>query len=193
MMLMTKIEIKPEFAPFPKPTCIIGSLVDGRPNFMNIVWVNRMNRSPNIWAASINIKHHTLKGIKQTNSFSMNFPSTDLVEKTDYVGLVSGRDVDKSNTFEVFYGKLENVPMIKECPITAECTVHDMIALPDHIIVLGEVKHLYSEERYLTDGSLDPKKFDPIVFTRPGPIGTYWRLGEALGRAWSIGKNLIES
>jgi len=122
----------------------------------------------------------------------MNFPSTDLVEKTDYVGLVSGRDVDKSKVFEVFYGELETVPMIKECPITAECTVHDLIELPDHVIVLGEVKHVYTEEQYLTDGVLDPEKFNPIVFTRPGPIGTYWALGESIGRAWSIGKKLLE-
>ena len=100
---MTKIEVKPEIAPFPKPSCIIGASVDGRPNFMNIVWVNRMNRSPNIWSVSINTKHHTLRGIKQTNVFSMNFPNTALAEKTDYVGLVSGRDVDKSEIFEVFY------------------------------------------------------------------------------------------
>ena len=189
---MIKIEVESTVAPFPKPATIIGALVDGRPNFMTIVWINRMNRSPNIWAASMNKKHHTLKGIRQSGTFSMNFPNTQLVEKTDYVGLVSGRDVDKSTIFEVFYGFLKTAPMIMECPITAECTVHDTIELPDHIIVLGEVKHLYSEERYLTDGALDPKKFDPIAFTRPGPIGTYWALGVSLGRAWSIGKKLVE-
>jgi flavin reductase (DIM6/NTAB) family NADH-FMN oxidoreductase RutF len=82
--------------------------------------------------------------------------------------------------------------MIKECPITVECSVHDLVNLPDHVIVLGEVKQVYSEEQYLTDGSLDPTKFNPLIFTRPGPIGTYWSLGKSAGRAWSIGKNLIE-
>ena len=65
----------------------------------------------------------------------------------------------------------------------------DIVNLP---VVLGEVKHIYSEEQFLTDGSLDPKKFDPIVFTRPGPVGTYWAMGESKGRAWSIGKKLLE-
>ncbi|MHA1906922.1 MAG: flavin reductase family protein [Candidatus Thorarchaeota archaeon] len=189
---MTKIEVKPEIAPFPKPVTIIGSQVDGQPNFANIVWVNRMNRSPNILGVSINHKHHTLKGIKQTGTFSVNFPDTQLAEKTDYVGLVSGRDVDKSTIFDIFYGSLKTAPMIKECPIAVECSVHDMVELPDHAIVLGEVKQVYSEEQYLTDGSLDPKKFDPLIFTRPGPIGTYWSLGESIGRAWSIGKKLLE-
>ncbi|MDF1538094.1 MAG: flavin reductase family protein [Candidatus Thorarchaeota archaeon] len=189
---MSKIKMKSNLAPFPKPGCIIGAMVDGRPNFMNIVWVNRMNISPNILAASVNVKHYTLKGIKQNQSFSLNFPSIDLVEKTDYVGLVSGRDVDKSKLFEVFYGDDENTPMIRECPINIECKVHDMVELPDHVVVFGEVLNVYSEEQYMTDGALDPKKFNPIVFTRPGPIGTYWKLGDSIGRAWSIGKNLFE-
>ncbi len=189
---MTKIQINPGLAPFPKPTALIGSLVDGRPNFMDIVWFNRMNFTPNIWAASVNRKHHTLKGIKENNTFSLNIPSTKLVEKTDYCGLVSGRDVDKSELFEVFYGELKTAPMIAECPVCVECSVHDLIELTDHFIILGEVKGIYTEEQFMTDGVLDPKKMDPIVFTRPGPKGSYWALGEFVGQAWSIGKNVGE-
>ena len=140
-LIMSKIEITPKIAPFPKPTALIGSLIDDRPNFMNIVWFNRVNRSPNIWAASVNKKHHTLEGIKQNGSFSINLPSPDLAVKTDYCGLVSGRDVDKSELFDVFFGKLKTAPMIRECPVNTECLVQDTIDLPDHVIVLGEVKY----------------------------------------------------
>lgn len=191
-LIMSKIEITPKIAPFPKPTALIGSLIDDRPNFMNIVWFNRVNRSPNIWAASVNKKHHTLEGIKQNGSFSINLPSPDLAVKTDYCGLVSGRDVDKSELFDVFFGKLKTAPMIRECPVNTECLVQDTIDLPDHVIVLGEVKYVYTEERYMTDGALDLKKMNPLVFTRPGPIGSYWGLGEYVGKAWSIGKQLRE-
>ena len=157
---------------------------------MDIVWFNRMNMSPNIWAASLNKRHHTLVGIRQNGTFSVNLPSTDLVEKTDYCGLVSGRDVDKSDLFEVFYGDLKTAPMIKECPICVECAVYDLIELSDHFIVLGEVKGIYAEEQVITNGVLDPKKMDPIIFTRPGAAGIYWSLGEFVGEAWSIGKKL---
>ena len=119
--------------------------------------------------------------------------SVDLVEKLDYCGLVSGRDVDKSEVFEVFYGKLENVPMIRECPVCVECTVQQMVELPDHFVVFGEVKHVYTEERYMTGGALDPTKMNPIIFTRPGPKGIYWTLAHDIGQAWSIGKRLKES
>ncbi len=187
---MNKIELNPELAPFPKPTALIGALVDGRPNFMDIVWFNRMNRSPNIWGASLNKKHHTLKGIRQNNTFSINLPDTSLVAITDYCGLVSGKDVDKSKLFEIFYGFLKSAPMIAECPVCFECVVHDYVELSDHVIVLGEVKHIYTDERYLTEGVLDPKKMDPIIFTKRGSDGTYWTIGNELGQAWSIGKEI---
>lgn len=191
-LTMTKIEINEMLAPFPKPVALVGSMVDGKPNFANIVWINRVNRSPNIWVVSINIKHYTTIGIKENKVFSVNFPNPELVVKTDYCGLVSGRDVDKSNVFNVFYGELENAPMIEECPVCVEFSVHQFVDLPDHVVVFGEAKHVYTEEQYMTDGALDPKKFNPLVFTRPGPRGIYWTLGEFVGDAWSIGKPLVK-
>ena len=190
--IMTKIEINEMLAPFPKPVALVGAMVDGRPNFANIVWINRVNRSPNIWVVSINVKHYTTEGIRNNKEFSINFPNPGLATKTDYCGLVSGRDVDKSNVFNVFYGELENAPMIQECPVCVEFSVHQLVELPDHVVVFGEAKHVYTEEQYMTDGVLDPKKFNPLVFTRPGPRGIYWTLGEHVGDAWSIGKALVK-
>jgi flavin reductase (DIM6/NTAB) family NADH-FMN oxidoreductase RutF len=189
---MTKIEINQMLSPFPKPVALVGSMINGRPNFANIVWLNRVNRSPNIWVVSINVKHFTTEGIRKNKAFSVNFPNPDLAIKTDYCGLVSGRDVDKSDVFTLFYGELENVPMIQECPVCIECTVHQFVELPDHVVVFGEAKHVYTEEQYMTDGVLDPKKFNPLIFTRPGPRGIYWTLGEYVGDAWTIGKELVK-
>lgn len=183
---MTKIEINPGVAPFPKPIILVGAMVEGNPNFITIAWFNRVNGTPNIWGLAMGKKHYTLEGIRKTGKFSVNFPSVELVEKTDFCGIYSGREVDKSNTFEVFYGELGDVPMIKECPVTAECSVHEIIELPKTALVLGEVRHAYSEERFMTDGALDARKTRPFVFIRPGD--QYWSLGDAIGDAWSIGK-----
>ena len=105
-----------------------------------------------------------IEGIKENKIFSVNFPNPELAIKTDYCGLVSGRDVDKSKVFNLFFGESQNAPMIQECPICVECSVHQLVDLPDHVVVFGEVQHIYTEEQYLTDGHLDPKKFNPLVF-----------------------------
>lgn len=185
---MTKIEIDSGGSPFPKPIVLLGSVVDRKPNFFTVAWFNRISRTPNIWGAAVGKTKHTLRGIKKNKAFSFNFPSADLVVKTDYCGIRSGKDVDKSELFEVFYGNLGSVPMIKECPVTVECTLHKLIDMSSHYLVLGEVKHIYSEERFMTDGVLDQKKLNLLLFTNPAR--QYWTLGDVVANAYSIGKTL---
>jgi len=54
----------------------------------------------------------------------------------------------------------------------------------------------YSEEQYLTNNHPDVKKINPIVFSMHddhlGHGNNYWKVGEYLGRAWSIGKEFKE-
>jgi len=185
---MTKVEIDFGGSPFPKPIVLVGSVVDGRPNFFTVAWFNRMSRTPNIWGACVGKTKYTLKGIRENKTFSVNFPGVDLVMKTDYCGIRSGKDVDKSQLFDVFYGELESAPMIGECPVTAECTLTDIIELSTHYLLLGEVKHLYSEERYMTNGVLDQKKLNLLIFTNPAR--QYWTLGDVVAEAYSIGEEL---
>lgn len=187
-MFMSKIEIDSEGSPFPKPIVLIGSIVDGRPNFFTVAWFNRMSRTPNIWGACVGKAKYTLKGIKENKTFSVNFPNADLVTKTDYCGLRSGKDVDKSILFDIFYGEFATAPMIRECPVTAECTLRELVDISTHYLLLGEVKHLYSEEKYMTDGVLDQKKMNLLIFTKPAL--QYWTLGEVVADAYSIGKDL---
>ncbi|MFW9910346.1 MAG: flavin reductase family protein [Candidatus Thorarchaeota archaeon] len=187
---MTKVEISPNSAPFPKPIALVGSLVKGRPNFLTVAWLTRVNINPNIWGVALNKKRYTLEGVLENNTFSVNFPNAKLVQKTDYCGLYSGRDIDKSQIFDVFFGKLETAPMIRECPISAECSVYQTVDLPNDVFVLGEVKAIYTEEQYLTNGVLDQKKVNPFVFTRPAD--QYWALGLEVGKAYSIGKTLVK-
>ncbi|MHA2207823.1 MAG: flavin reductase family protein [Candidatus Thorarchaeota archaeon] len=183
---MSKIEINPGVAPFPKPIVLVGAMVNGRPNFITIAWFNRLNRRPNIWGVAMGKRQYTLEGIRKNGKFSINFPNVDIVARVDFCGIYSGREVDKSETFDVFYGELGDVPMVKECPVTAECSVYEIIELPSTSLLLGEVKHAYIEERFMTDGTPDLRKINPFVFIRPGD--QYWALGDSIGDAWSIGK-----
>ena len=87
-----------------------------------------------------------------------------MVAVTDYTGLVSGKRVDKSGLFDLFYGDLMAAPMIKECPLTIECKLHQQVKLPTNSFFIGEIVKAYSEEKYLTDGKPDIKKVNPFVF-----------------------------
>ncbi|MFX0014459.1 MAG: flavin reductase family protein [Promethearchaeota archaeon] len=183
---MSKIKIEPTVSPFPMPVAIVGALVDDHPNFMTVAWFNRLNNKPPIWGIAFGKKQYTLKGIRENKTFSINIPSVNLAKKADYCGIVSGRKVDKSKLFKIFYGKVQSVPMVQECPLTLECCVYDIIELPGIALVLGEVIAAYTEEQYLHEGRLDIRKINPFTFSQPD--NKYWTIGDMLGDAFSFGK-----
>lgn len=184
---MEKIKIDRNAFVYPMPVVLVGTMVDNRPNFMTVAWVNRVNFQPPMLAVAIGLKQYTNGGITDHRTFSVNIPSADLVEKVDYCGMVSGRNQDKSKVFEIFRGELPNTPMIKDCPLTMECKVFKTVDLPADYLYIGEIVNAYSENRYLTDGKPDVQKINPFILTMPD--NHYWKIGPNAGNAWSIGKN----
>jgi len=182
---MEKIKVGTDFSGYPVPTVLVGAEVKGQANFMAVGWVTRVNMKPPMIAVGLNMDHYTPKGIEESGSFSVNVPGPDLLEKTDYCGIVSGRDVDKSSLFSVFYGDLGNAPMIQECPLCIECRLLEVYRLPSNGLFVGEVVAVYTEERYLTDGQPDIRKMKPFVLTSPDAY--YCSVGERLGKAWNVG------
>ncbi|MFW9977973.1 MAG: flavin reductase family protein [Candidatus Thorarchaeota archaeon] len=187
---MEKIEIENTIAPFPKPAVLVGSMVDGRPNFMNLAWLTRISFKPHLWLMSIGKNKYTVKGIRESKRFSINIPNSELIVELDYCGITSGSKVDKSSLFTIFYGSLKDVPMIEECPICFELVLSEIIERDERALIIGEVKHIYTEERYLTEGKIDQKKMNQLIFTQPP--GFYWSLGDRVAEAWSIGKQLLK-
>jgi flavin reductase (DIM6/NTAB) family NADH-FMN oxidoreductase RutF len=188
MNKMNKINIGPSFPLYPMPVTLVGAIVEGRPNFLTVAWISRVNLDPPLLAVALNKLRYTTRGVQEHRTFSVNIPGVDLVAETDYCGLVSGKEVDKSGLFQVFYGELKTAPLIRECPLNLECRVVEMVTLPTHLLFIGEVVGAYTEERFLSDGKPDMQRMKPFVFLRPE--GTYWKLGEKIGEAYRIGKEV---
>lgn len=172
----------------PEPQTIVGSMLDGKPNFMALAWITRLNYKPCLMGIAVNQGHATNKAIRETGQFSVNLPSVDMVEATDYVGLASGNRTDKSEVFDVEYGELENAPLIKECPLSMEFELVQTVDLPTNTFFIGELKATWTEERFMTDGYVDIEKVRPMTLSMPD--NHYWAVGEKVGRAWHDGKAL---
>jgi flavin reductase (DIM6/NTAB) family NADH-FMN oxidoreductase RutF len=173
---------------YPMPVTLLGTLVDGKPDFMALGWVTRVNANPPTIGCGVGRHHHSVRGIEENQTFSINFPSVGMMEKTDYCGLVSGQDADKAAIFDVYYGELKTAPMISECPLSIECQLQSTVENPTNNFYIGEIIASYTEEKYLTDGIPDIKKINPLLLTMPD--NRYWRVGDCAGDAWSIGKTL---
>jgi flavin reductase (DIM6/NTAB) family NADH-FMN oxidoreductase RutF len=183
-----KIKINNNVFVYPMPVTLLGTNVEGKANFMALGWVTRMSSNPPMIGVGVHKSHYTAQGIKDNGSFSINFPGAELIKETDYCGIASGNESDKSDIFEVFYGELETAPMIKKCTLNLECRLTEAMELPVHYFFVGEIIAAYSEESYLTKGKPDIKKMDPLLLTMPD--NSYWTVGDYAGAAWNIGKNL---
>jgi flavin reductase (DIM6/NTAB) family NADH-FMN oxidoreductase RutF len=183
-----KINIGTNAFLYPMPMVLVGTQVEGRANFMAVAWAARVNRNPPIMAVALNQRHYTQLGIRACQNFSMNIPSVNLIARTDYCGLVSGRETDKSDLFDLFYGELGTAPMITECSLCIECKLVDVVSLPSNDLFLGQVVATYADPGCLTGGKPDIQKINPFVLTMPD--NNYWILGQHAGKAWSIGKEL---
>jgi flavin reductase (DIM6/NTAB) family NADH-FMN oxidoreductase RutF len=173
------------------PVLVVGSNVNGKANFMVAAWGGIANGNPPMISVAIRPQRHTLIGINQNMSFSINVPSVDLIKETDYCGIVSGSEVDKVEAckFRVFYGKLESAPLIEQCPVNLECKVEHILDLGSHSLVIGRVEQTHVSEDCFTDGNPDVNKIQPFIFITH-PAGEYRSFGEYIAKAHSIGREL---
>jgi flavin reductase (DIM6/NTAB) family NADH-FMN oxidoreductase RutF len=184
-----KMQIGPKNCLYPLPTTLIGANVNEKPNVIAIAHVGIMD----LGSVSLGVAkaHYTNKGIKENKTFSVNIPSENMVEKTDYCGLVSGREVNKGELFKTFYGKLKTAPMIEECPINMECELIKTVDFPNHDIFIGRIVETYCDDGVLENGVIDFSKVKPILFVMNDR--SYWKLGSKLAKAWNVGKKFKQN
>ena len=188
---MSKKQFGPQPWIFPNPTVLVGTEVDGKPNFAPYAWCGITGGDPPTLAVGVRHERYTLKGIKQNQTFSVNVPSVDLLKETDYCGMVSGLKVDKVKDcgFNVFYGTLANAPLIEQCPVNLECEVLHILNVGIHALVIGKIVQTHVTEDCLTDDQPDIMKIKPFVYSR-GPTARYNAVGDVLGQAFDVGKSL---
>jgi flavin reductase (DIM6/NTAB) family NADH-FMN oxidoreductase RutF len=185
---MDKINLGSTIPAWPMPVSLVGTYVDGKPNFMAVAWFTMASYKPPRIAIVLGKGHYTNPGIKENRTFSVCLPSEDMVEVTDYCGIVSGKKTDKSDIFDLFYGELKTAPLIRDCPLNIECKLVEIVKSGLNEIFIGDIMGTYTEERFLTEGKLDLRKMQPLILSQPDT--TYLRIGDPVAKAWNIGKRL---
>lgn len=164
---------------YPTPVTILGTEVDGKVNWVNIAHVG-------IWGVdeillSMGKIHYSNKGIKENKTVSINIINEEMLVEADYVGLVSGKKVDKSDVFEYFYGELKGTPLIKKAPISMECEVVEVYETETHDNFIVKPINTYVDEEVLSkDGKIDYEKVKPVLFEMPNK--QYLSIGKSVGK-----------
>ncbi|MBU0989910.1 MAG: flavin reductase family protein, partial [Proteobacteria bacterium] len=129
---MEKIKLGPQTLLYPMPAVLVGANVDQKANFMTAAWCGIAASSPPAISVALQKVRHTLRGINEQGTFSINVPSTGLARKVDYCGIYSGKETDKSGVFEVDDGVLKSTPLVHDCSVNLECRVVHSLELGSH-------------------------------------------------------------
>ncbi len=186
-----KVKFGPVPLVYPIPIVLAGANVDGSPNYATLGDCGVTGINPALVYICSGYGHYTNQGILENGTYSINFPSTDMLAVTDYCGTVSGRDVDKSVLFETFYGDLLTAPMIKECPVNLECRVVKEFSIKHRQIFVGEVVQAHVGGEFVVkkegrQGIEDMTQLDPIIYALDN---RYYSIGKPIGVGYKESKS----
>ncbi len=171
---------------YPQPVLMIGTYDEnGRPNLMNAAWGGQYDSNLVMLCLS---EHKTTANIRLKKAFTVSFATASTVVPCDYVGIVSAnKEPDKvaKAGFTVSKSETVDAPIINELPLTLECR---LVKFNEDGIVVGEILNVSADESILTDGNVDYKKLDAIIFDPTS--AAYIKLGEKVGKAFSDGNKI---
>ena len=169
----------------PTPVWLIGTYDEkNKPNLMTAAWGGICCSRPPCIQVSLRAATYSHGNIKKREAFTVNIPSDEYWREADYIGIASGRDTDKitDTGFTVTKSELVDAPVVDQCGLVLECNLKEMVELGLHTMYVGEILDVKADESALTDGKLDIKKINPIVFN-PGDSG-YFSIGEKISDAF---------
>lgn len=175
---------------FPTPVLLVGTYDrEGKPNLMNAAWGGICNSQPPSIAVSLRKATHSYASIVERKAFTIGIPSEAQMKEADYVGIASGRDVDKfaETGLTPVKSELVDAPYAAEIPFVLECRLLHAHELGLHTQFVGEIVDVKADAAVLGDDGLpDILKIKPLVFDTAHR--GYYGIGPFLAQAFSVGK-----
>ncbi len=171
----------------PMPIVIIGTESNEQVDFMTASWFTRLELNPYLIGVSVQKQHYTHQSIIENKCFSINVPTVDLVDRVDTVGYFSGKEYDKSEAFDIFYGDNKKSPMIEGSIVSFECELVDTLDITTrdnqhpfaHSLFVASVKTVWVHKGEAIK-SINYEKYKPLLATF-SPM-RYWTIGKNIGK-----------
>jgi flavin reductase (DIM6/NTAB) family NADH-FMN oxidoreductase RutF len=180
---------------YPTPVFVVGTYdANGKPNLMTASWGGICCSQPPCVAVSLRKATYSYGNIVARKAFTISIPSEEQVKEADYIGLVSGRNVDKfaETRLTAVRSELVDAPSVQEFAMVLECKLAHTFELGLHTQFVGEIMDVKVESDAVgSSGLADIKKIRPLVFTPD--TQSYYGIGNLIGRAFSIGQGSVHS
>jgi len=172
----------------PSPVWVVGTYdAAGKPNLMTAAWGGICNSRPPCIYVSLRKATYSHGNIMARKAYTVSIPSEKHVKEADWLGIASGRDVDKFKTAKLtpVKGSAVDAPYVEEFPVVLECRVKEVVELGLHTQFVGEIMDVKADADVLNaKGIIDIVKVKPILFT--AGVGTYHGVGKKLQDAFTI-------
>jgi len=176
----------------PVPLWIVGSYSEnGEPNIMAAAWGGITCSSPPSVGVSLQKSRATYDNIIRTKAFTINIPSQKYVVAADYVGIESGKNVDKFSVsgLTAIRSEVVDAPYVGEFPLILECKLTHTIELGVHTQFIGEIIDVKADEGVLGENGLPTlEKVDSFAYSTAERA--YYTIGQFLGQSHHIGLEL---
>ncbi len=177
---------------YPVPVMMVGTYnPDGQPNMMTAGWGGIMCSRPPLVAVSLRKATFTYGNLVTRQAFTLSLPSENFAKEANYVGVASGRTVDKfaKTGLTPVRSDLVDAPYVKEFPMVLECRLVHTFDFGLHTQFIGEVVDLKVDAESVTsDGTLDIKRIKPLLLAPDAQA--FFGVGEYVGPAFSIGNTV---
>ena len=177
---MSKIMWKPGTMVYPLPAIMVSCGNMEKSNIITVAWCGITNTVPPKTYVSIRPSRHSYQIIKDRKEFVINLVPAALAKKADFCGIYTGKKVDKFQKCEFTKenSSMVSAPMIKECPISIECKVTDIIPLGSHDMFLADILAVNVDKALLEGDKLCINRAHLCAFAH----GEYYKLGERIGK-----------
>ena len=176
---------KPSNMLYPIPAVLVSCAdEEGNANVMTVAWAGTICSDPVMVSVSIRKERYSHDIIARTGEFVISLTNRKLAKAADYVGVRSGRQIDKfSLDGDLKLTKLPSkhikAPGIAESPVCLECRVKQIIPLGSHDMFIAEVLSTDIDDAYLDEKiRFDLAASGLISYSH----GEYYTLGKLLGK-----------
>lgn len=179
---------------FPTPTCVVGTYdADGNPNVMTAAWSGICCSRPPCVYVSLRKATYSYAAIVARKAYTISIPSEDHIVAVDYFGIATGAKENKLARagLTAVRSDLVDAPYVKEFPVVLECRLVRAEELGLHTMFVGEIMDVKGEPGVMDDGKLDIAKIRPVIYDPAR--NRYFKVGEYLGKAFIVGKDLVQA
>ena len=157
-------------------------------NIITVAWTGIINSDPPKTYISLRPERYSYGIIKDAGEFAVNLTTVQTVKWADYLGIHTGRKIDKFKKSGLTKEKAKEVlcPLIAESPLSLECRVTNIVPLGTHDMFVADIVSVDVDEDLIDNsGRLRLERAGLAAFAH----GEYFALGRSLGKfGFSVAK-----